>query len=69
MKFIYAALLDPTLQKVKGISEYLANKQQSPEEFFIYMIYKMVPLNIIKKQIKLYIYVYIYSYILVTTIK
>lgn len=41
---VCGALLDPTLQNVKGVTEYLAEKQQSPEEFLLCMI-KMIPLN------------------------
>jgi len=50
------ALLDPTLQNVKGVREYLAEKQQSPEEFLMYMIHKMVPLNVKNKQVKLFLF-------------
>lgn len=51
---VCGALLDPTLQNVKGVAEYLADKQQSAEEFLVYMIHKMVPLNIRNKQVKLF---------------
>lgn len=54
--YVCAALLDPTLQNVKGISEYLANRQQSPEEFLIYMFHKMVPLNRINEQVKILLF-------------
>ncbi|XP_018314019.1 uncharacterized protein [Mycetomoellerius zeteki] len=43
---VCGALLDPTLQNIKGVAEYLADKQQSPEEFLMYMIHKMIPFNI-----------------------
>lgn len=53
---VCGALLDPTLQNVKGVAEYLANKQQFPEEFLIYMIHKMVPLDIINEQVRLFLH-------------
>lgn len=43
---VCGALLDPTLQNVRGVAEYLTDKQQSPEEFLKYMIYKMIPSTI-----------------------
>jgi len=52
---VCGALLDPTLQNVKGVREYLAEKQQSPEEFLMYMIHKIVPLNIQNKQVRLFL--------------
>jgi len=42
---VCGALLDLTLQNVKDVREYLAEKQQSLEKFLIYMIHKMVSLN------------------------
>lgn len=53
---VCGALLDPTLQNVKGVAEYLANKQQSPEEFLMYMIHKMVPLDITNEQVRLFLH-------------
>lgn len=52
---VCGALLDPTLQNVKGIAEYLTDKQQSPEEFLMYMIHKMVPSNIRNEQVRLFL--------------
>lgn len=54
--YVCGALLDPTLQNVKGVTEYLADKQQSPEEFLMYMIDKMIPLNIRNEQARLFLY-------------
>jgi hypothetical protein len=53
---VYGALLDPTFQSVRGVAEYLADKQQSPEEFLMYMIHKMVPLNIRNELVRLFLY-------------
>lgn len=53
---VCGALLDPTLQNIRGVAEYLTDKQQSPEEFLMYMIHKMVPLNIRNEQVRLFLY-------------
>lgn len=50
------AFLDSTLQNIRGVVEYLTDKQQSPEEFLIYMIHKMVPLNTNNEQVRLFLY-------------
>lgn len=53
---VCGALLDPTLQNVTGVAEYLANSNSSPEEFLTYMIHKIVPLNNENKQVSLFLY-------------
>lgn len=53
---VCGALLDPTLQNIRGVVEYLTDKQQSPEKFLIYMIHKMVPLSTNNEQVRLFLY-------------
>jgi hypothetical protein len=53
---VCGALLDPTLQNVKDVAEYLKDEQQSAEEFLVHMIHKMVHLNIRNEQIRLFLH-------------